>query len=135
MLEAPVDLSDRGFFVFRHAAISMGLTGSGLNRFRKKVDKVLTDAFPAMIKIKGIPVEGASCPGGRTTSSFVDGGESENYRFPFRVPVANVEHHPKMGDAVDWEIDELTTLNLEVIECSRRPHEDRYQMFCRKRRV
>lgn len=113
----------------------MGLTGSGLNRFRAKVDEVLADAFPAEITWNGIPIAGASGPGGRVTSEYVEAGEKTNYRFPFRFPVTSVSAAPEMGNAIEWIIDAQTTLSLEVIECSRRPHDDRYQMTCRKRRV
>lgn len=112
----------------------MALTGLALNRFRKKVDAVLADMFPADLRIAGTSVI-ASGPGGRITSEYIDGGESTNYRFPFRFPVSSVGSAPAPGDAVDWLVDGSTTLLLEVIECSRRPHENHYQMVCRHRRV
>ncbi len=113
----------------------MGLNAAGMNRFRNKVDETLAEMFPAEITFKGAPILGASSPGGRVTSEYMDGGESTNYRFPFRFPIASVTTQPVTGDSIDWIVDATTTLLLEVIECSRRPHESHYQMTCRKRRV
>ncbi len=108
---------------------------SAIDRFRRRVDETLAEFFPAALTIAGNSIAGASSPGGRITTEYLEGGESTTYRFPFRIPVASLPVAPIVGTSIDWVVDEAMTLNLEVIECSRRPHEDRWQVICRKRRV
>jgi hypothetical protein len=112
----------------------MGLTGASLNRFRKKVDAVLDDAFAADLLIGNHSVTG-SCPGGKIMTEFVEAGESKNFRFPFRIPAASLLSPLQIGDALEWQISPTHSIALEVIEVSTRPHEERIAITCKKRRV
>lgn len=110
----------------------MGLTGKGLNRFRKRVDSVLEDMFPVTLLIDGHTYQGSG-PGARIATEFTAGGERQNFRFPFRVPKSRLAKGPAVGDSLVWKVDDLTEILLEVIEIATRPHEDRWSFTCRKR--
>ncbi|MEO5712167.1 MAG: hypothetical protein ABIT37_01655 [Luteolibacter sp.] len=112
----------------------MGLKGAGLNRFRQQVDAVLDDFFPASLLFDGIPVTGSS-PGGRVVTEYMDAGESKNFRFPFRVPVSSLTAAPEVGNSVDWIVSGTQTLLLEITEVATRPHDARYHLVCKIRRV
>lgn len=131
---APLLGESGAFPFFRHRAYPMGLTGNSLNRFRRKVDAVLDDVFPADL-LFGVQRVAGSGPGGRIVTEYMEGGESKNFRFPFRIPISSLTAAPQVGDSVDWIVSPTETLLLEIIEVSRRPHEDRYQILCRNRRV
>lgn len=111
----------------------MGLTGSALNAFRARVDEVLRDCFPCSLAIHGEIVSGSG-PGGRAVSDYEDGGEAFTYRFPFRVPRSSLTSPLKIGESVDWIVDETKTLKLEVMELPERPHESEVAFTCKKRR-
>ena len=111
----------------------MGITGSGINRFRGRVDAVLVDAFPVVLGIGGTTVTGSG-PGGRTVTMSMEGGEAEDFRFPFRIPKGYLAAAPEVGDSVDWIIEDRTIF-LEVCEAPLRPHESTWSITCRKRRV
>lgn len=114
----------------------MGLTATTLNRFRARVDETLEALFPCLLLV-GDDSFPASGPGGRTVSEFLDGGESESFRFPFRVLKTAVPTGwtPIKGASLDWQISDDVTLALEIAEVSLRPHEDRYHFTCKNRRV
>jgi hypothetical protein len=114
----------------------MSITGSAINRLRARVDTILEDAFPVTLLISGQQVTGSG-PGGRTTTTFIDGGEPENFRFSFRVPRSAVPAGwvPVMGGSVDWIVSATETIPMEIREVSTRPHENRFAFACQKRRV
>lgn len=114
----------------------MSLSATSLSRFRQRVDETLDDLFPVTLVISGAEVAGSG-PGGRAVSQYVDSGESENFRFPFRIPRRNVPAgwKPRQGLAIDWKVDDSTTIPLEIREVSTRPHEDRFGFIAQKRRV
>jgi hypothetical protein len=113
----------------------MSLQGSSIGRFRGKVDSILRDSFPAELIIGGVSVTGSG-PGGRTTSEYVEGGEAENFRFPFRAPKADCPPNwqPKKGESLEWKVSPLETVHLEIIETAVRPWEDVFQFTARKLR-
>jgi len=112
----------------------MGLTGNNLNRFRQRVDAVLDDAFPVELIIGGRSVFGSG-PGGKTMTDFINGGESKNFRFPFRIPANALETPLEVGDSLQWKISVTRSIDLEVTDFSERPHEARVAITCKKRRV
>lgn len=114
----------------------MGLSAASFHRFRARVDEVLDDWFPATLIIDAVQVQGSG-PGGRAVSQYMDGGEAETFRFPFRIPKKDAPENwtPRQGLSVDWKIDASTTLALEIHEVSIRPHEDRFSFVAKKRRV
>lgn len=112
----------------------MGLTGASLNRFREKVDVVLDDAFPAELVIAGYSIN-ASGVGGKTMTEMINTGESQNFRFPFRILTASLLAPLQVGDSLEWKISVERSIPLEVIEISERPHEARIAIVCRKRRL
>lgn len=87
------------------------------------------------LRINGIPVA-ASGPGGRTSSNFIEGGEAENFRYPFRILRASAPPgwSPAVGASVGWQVDATTIIPMEIIEDATRPHEDRFAITCKKRR-
>jgi hypothetical protein len=113
----------------------MSLSSSSLSRFRSRVDAVLADCFPADLIILGINVR-ASSPGGRTQTDFIDGGQSENYRIPFRIPKSLTPPgwSPVIGQPLDWAVSETLTLPLEIIQTPIHPHEIMWEITARKRR-
>jgi hypothetical protein len=114
----------------------MGLSASALNRFRDRVDETLAELFPCSLRILGTTVA-ASGPGAKTTSEYIDSGESEQFRFPFRFLKTDVPNgwKPEKGASVEWLLDEGTWIPLEIIEAGVRPHETRHSIVCRIRRV
>lgn len=111
----------------------MSLSGANLNRFRRRVDAVLDDAFPVTLRIAGIPVN-ASGPGGKTVTDFMDAGEATNFRFPFRILKSLLPTPPAVGESLDWQLADTSLIPLEITEIAIRPHEDRYAIVCKSRR-
>ncbi|MES2923691.1 MAG: hypothetical protein V4819_19205 [Verrucomicrobiota bacterium] len=114
----------------------MGLTGAGLNRFRNQVDATLADAFPVRLLMgeDRFPVTGSG-PGGRAVTEYVDAGEKENFRFPFRIEKAAGVAVPFVGMPVVWKMDDDSEIPLEISEAPFRPHEAKWSFTCKKRRV
>jgi hypothetical protein len=115
----------------------MGLKRAGLNAFRTRVDEVLTDLFPAelFLGVARLPVTGSG-PGGRAVTTYLDGGEAENFRFPFRVKrtdAAGVDF--AVGMVVAWKLEDDSEIPLEISELPFRPHEATISFTCKKRRV
>jgi hypothetical protein len=113
----------------------MGLNAASVQRFRTMVDKVLCEMFPAVLVIEGLEVA-SSGPGGKTVSDYMEGGQSENFRFPFRIPRAAcpVGWTPRHGISLEWKISDTETLALEIIQAHVHPHEDVWEAVARKRR-
>lgn len=113
----------------------MGLRASAVQRFRTTVEKVLCEMFPALLVINGVEVHAAG-PGGKTVSEYIEGGESENFRFPFRLERSQslVGWAPLKGGSLDWKISETEILKLEIISGAVHPHEDVWEFQARKRR-
>lgn len=111
----------------------MSLTGAALNRFRSRVDNVLDDAFPCTLLIAGVSVS-ASGPGAKTTTDYITGGESTNFRFPFRIPLASLVTPLAVGDSLAWVVSPIRTIALEITEISERPHDARISITCKNRR-
>lgn len=114
----------------------MSLSSASLSRFRARVDATLEEFFPVTLLINSILVQGSG-PGGRTRSDYVDGGEAESFRYPFRVAkdAAPPGWAPVKGASVDWKVSATQTIPMEIEEVSTRPHEDRFSFTCKKRRV
>ena len=114
----------------------MGLTGAGLNRFRNQVDVVLAEAFPALLLLgeARIPVTAAS-PGGRSVTEYVEAGETENFRFPFRFAKSATTVALSVGMEVVWKLADDSEIPLEISELPFRPHETHWSITCKKRRV
>jgi hypothetical protein len=114
----------------------MGLSASSINRFRDRVDETLAEMFPCSLRILGTTVA-ASGPGAKTTSEYIDSGESEQFRFPFRILKTAVPAgwKPLKGASVEWVLEDGSTIPLEIIEAGVRPHETRHSIVCRLRRV
>jgi hypothetical protein len=112
----------------------MSLTGKSMNRFRRRIDETLEDAFPVILIIDGKTVAAAG-PGARSVSQYLEAGEMRNFRLPFRVKVSEVPVGwiPETGKILDWKISEAQTITLEIFETSIRPHEDRFAFTCKKR--
>ncbi len=113
----------------------MSLSGQSLNRFRSRIDDTLDDAFPVSLIIDGQTVAGAG-PGGRVVTQYLDGGETQNFRLPFRVKKSEVPSGwtPVVGASIDWKISATQTIALEIQEAPIRRHEDRFAFVCRKRK-
>ena len=112
----------------------MSLTGASLNRFRARVDAVLDDAFPVTLIIASLTVT-ASSPGGKTLTDYINGGETTNFRIPFRIPISSLAAAPQVGDSLNWQLADATLIPLEITEIAIRPHESRYSIVCKSRRV
>lgn len=114
----------------------MGLNAASVSRFRNSIDKVLCEMFPAALVIDSVEVA-ASGPGGKTVSEFTDGGESENFRFPFRVfrSLCPPAWQPVKGGSLDWKISDTETIALEIIQVAVHPWEAVWEFTARKRRV
>lgn len=113
----------------------MGLTGNALNRFRARVDSTLADFFPVTLVISAQNVT-AMGPGGRVTTQYLEGGESVDFRFAFRIPktTAPAGWTPAVGASIDWKVSASKTIAMEIAEYSERPHEDHHAIVCRNRR-
>jgi hypothetical protein len=123
--------------LFDTAPDFMGLTGVSLDRFRARVDEVLADAFPAelLLGVGRLSVIAAG-PGGRAVTTYLDGGEAENFRFPFRVKrtdAAGVDF--AVGMVIAWKLEDDSEIPLEISELPFRPHEATISFTCKKRRV
>ena len=114
----------------------MGFTAAAFSSLRKRVDLALRASFPAELVIGSLHIT-ASSPGGKTVSEYLEGGESENFRIPFRVPRAACPTGwaPLKGASLDWVISPAETMPLEIIEVSIRPSEDTWAIACRRRRA
>ena len=136
--EAPVLIAeDGGFFArFRHRAAIMGFSADAVARFREKVDDALAAVFPAalLLGVDRIPAVGSG-PGGRAVTEYMEGGEAETFRFPFRVERPAMNGVPYVGMELVWVVAVGTEIPLEISELPFRPHESGWSFTCKKRRV
>jgi hypothetical protein len=114
----------------------MALNSASVSRFRARVNDTLNELFPVVLIIANMEIP-ANGPGGRSVSDFIDGGESENFRFPFRVDRGATPPGwiPSKGDSLDWKISDTETIPLEIIQTSVRPGEPVWEFTARRRRL
>ncbi len=114
----------------------MGLSAASVRRFRQTIQDTLEELFPVILVIEEIEVPAAG-PGGRTVSEYVDGGQAETYRFPFRIQKANAPNgwKPEKGASIEWKISATETLPLEIHQTPKHPWEDVWEITAKKRRI
>jgi hypothetical protein len=111
----------------------MGLTKSGLDRFRRIIEDTLMDVLPVSLRIAG-EVIAASSPGGKMAEDYMAGGKSPMGRSVFRVPKSAFQSVPIIGSTLEWLI-ENREIPMEIESYSERPHESLWIITCITRRV
>lgn len=113
----------------------MGLSSASFRRFRSAVDATLRELFPCTLVIQTYEIA-ASGPGARSTSEYIEGGESENFRFPFRIArgASPIGWVPLIGGSIDWKLSDSQTIPLEITHSAIRASDDVWEITCKKRR-